>query len=134
VDYIFNNYWKQVVSSAGAFSLRITGTFWIVYNILLSRLLVKSAMRFVANDIHYHVPQYGPRWYSFGLVIRLFFTSFSISIFLESVHIVCDHFLSKVTTRSSHTDYLFNSIAMHISLTDAKYLDTIENECVGRLN
>ncbi|KAG0321998.1 Nucleoporin NDC1 [Linnemannia gamsii] len=95
VDYIFNNYWKQVVSSAGAFSLRITGTFWIVYNILLSRLLVKSAMRFVANDIHYHVPQYGPRWYSFGLVIRLFFTSFSISIFLESVHIVCDHFLSK---------------------------------------
>ncbi|KAF9154874.1 Nucleoporin NDC1 [Linnemannia schmuckeri] len=95
VDYIFNNYWKQVVSSAGAFSLRITGAFWIVYNILLSRLLVNSAMRFVADDILYHAPQYGPRWYSLGLVIRLFFTSFSISIFLESVHLVCDHFLSK---------------------------------------
>ncbi|KAG0288473.1 Nucleoporin NDC1 [Linnemannia gamsii] len=95
VDYIFNNYWKQVVSSAGAFSLRITGTFWIVYNILLSRLLVNSAMRFTTDDILYHAPQYGPRWYSFGLATRLFFTSFSISIFLESVHLVCDHFLSK---------------------------------------
>ncbi|KAF8933654.1 Nucleoporin NDC1 [Haplosporangium gracile] len=95
VDYIFNNYWKQVISSAGAFSLRITGAFWIVYNILLSRLLVNSAMRFVADDILYHAPQYGPRWYSLGLAIRLFFTSFSISIFLESVHLVCDHFLSK---------------------------------------
>ncbi|KAF9140671.1 Nucleoporin NDC1 [Mortierella sp. GBA39] len=95
VDYIFNNYWKQVVSSAGAFSLRITGAFWIVYNILLSRVLVNSAMRFVADDILYHAPQYGPRWYSLGLAIRLFFTSFSISIFLESVHLVCDHFLPK---------------------------------------
>ncbi|OAQ34698.1 hypothetical protein K457DRAFT_28086 [Linnemannia elongata AG-77] len=95
VDYIFNNYWKQVVSSAGAFSLRITGAFWIVYNILLSRLLVNTAMRFVADDILYHAPQYGPRWYSLGLAIRLFFTSFSISIFLESIHLVCDHFLSK---------------------------------------
>ncbi|KAG0379103.1 Nucleoporin NDC1 [Mortierella sp. AD032] len=95
VDYIFNNYWKQVVSNAGEFSLRITGAFWIVYNIVLSRLLVNSAMRFVADDILYHAPQYGPRWYSLGLAIRLLLTSFSISVFLESVHLVCDHFLAK---------------------------------------
>ncbi|KAF9122166.1 Nucleoporin NDC1 [Mortierella sp. 14UC] len=95
VDYIFNNYWKRVVSNAGEFSFRITGVFWIVYNFVLSRVLVNSAMRFVADDILYHAPQYGPRWYSLGLAIRLFLTSFSISIFLESVHLVCDHFLSK---------------------------------------
>ncbi|KAF9933561.1 Nucleoporin NDC1 [Linnemannia zychae] len=94
-NYIFNNYWKQAVSSATTFSMRITGTFWIVYNILLSRILINIAMRFVADDIVYYAPQYGPRWYSIGLATRLFFTSFSISIFLESVHLVCDHFLSK---------------------------------------
>ncbi|KAF9088678.1 Nucleoporin NDC1 [Mortierella sp. GBA35] len=95
VDYIFNNYWKQVFSISGKLAFKTTGAFWIIYNIIFSRVLVNSAMRFVADEILYHAPQYGPRWYSFGLMTRLFFTSLSISVFLDSVHLVCDHFLAK---------------------------------------
>jgi hypothetical protein len=53
-------------------------------------------MRFAAEDILYHAPKYGPRWYSIGLALRLFITSFSFAVFTESVHILCDHFLTKV--------------------------------------
>ncbi|KAI1310227.1 Nucleoporin NDC1 [Mortierella claussenii] len=103
VEHIFNNYWKGVVKKAGHFASRLTFTFWFGYNILLSRFLVNTAMRFSTDDILYHAPQYDPRWYSLGLALRLFITSFSIVAFMESVHILCDQFLTKkmnVTTTS----------------------------------
>ncbi|KAF9430131.1 Nucleoporin NDC1 [Entomortierella beljakovae] len=94
VEHIFNNYRKEALKKSFRFAVRLTAAFWVVYNILLSRILVNMAMKFVAEDISYHSPQYGPRWYSIGLAIRLFFTAFSISVFMESVQILCDHFLS----------------------------------------
>ncbi|KAF9940330.1 Nucleoporin NDC1 [Modicella reniformis] len=103
VEYIFNHYWKGVVKKSARFAYRLTAMFWFGYNILLSRFLLSMAMRFAAEDILYHVPQYGPRWYSIGLALRLFITSFSLAVFAESVHTLCDHFLTKrvsVTTTS----------------------------------
>ncbi|KAF8928387.1 Nucleoporin NDC1 [Dissophora ornata] len=95
VEHIFNNYWKGVVKKSARLASRFTVYFWFGYNILLSRFLVRTAMRFAAEEILYHVPQYGPRWYHIGLPLRLFFTSFSMAVFAESVHILCDHFLTK---------------------------------------
>ncbi|ORZ10275.1 nucleoporin protein Ndc1-Nup [Lobosporangium transversale] len=103
VDHIFNNYRKGVIKKSARFAYRLTLIFWFSYNILLSRFLVNMAMRLAAEDILYHAPQYGPRWYSIGLALRLFFTAFSIAAFMESVHLLCDQFLSKkmnVTARS----------------------------------
>ncbi|KAG0197320.1 Nucleoporin NDC1 [Mortierella sp. GBA30] len=95
IKYIYTNYWTRVISKAAWLSSRITAAFWVGYNILLSRFLVNTAMRLVAEDIIYHAPQYGPRWYSIGLATRLFVTSFSVVVFLESVHLVCDYFLAQ---------------------------------------
>ncbi|KAG0052907.1 Nucleoporin NDC1 [Gryganskiella cystojenkinii] len=105
VDYVFTRYWESVVKKSIRFSARLAAGFWIIYNFFLGRLFVKLAMRFVAEDIMYHAPQYGPRWYSFGLAIRLFITSLSLSVFLESVHLVCQHFLTtKMSVTASSID------------------------------
>ncbi|KAG0370169.1 Nucleoporin NDC1 [Gamsiella multidivaricata] len=95
VEYIFSHYWKGAVKKSARFAFKLTSAFWFGYNIFLSRFLVNSAMRLVAEDILYHAPQYGPRWYSIGLATRLYFTSFSIAVFMESIHILCDQFLAK---------------------------------------
>ncbi|KAG0230293.1 Nucleoporin NDC1 [Mortierella sp. GBA43] len=103
VEHVFNHYWKGVVKKSARFAYQLTTKFWLVYNIILSRFLINMAMRFAAEDILYHAPQYGPRWYSIGLALRLFITSFSLAVFAESVHVLCDHFLAKrmsVTTMS----------------------------------
>ncbi|KAF9353822.1 Nucleoporin NDC1 [Mortierella sp. NVP85] len=102
-EHVFNHYWKGVVKKSARFAYQLTTRFWFGYNILLSRFLIRMAMRFAAEDILYHAPKYGPRWYSIGLALRLFITSFSFAVFTESVHILCDHFLTKrmnVTTAS----------------------------------
>ncbi|KAF9102501.1 Nucleoporin NDC1 [Mortierella sp. AM989] len=105
VEHVFNNYWKGAVKKSARLASRFTFTFWFGYNILLSRFLLNMTMRFVADEILFHAPQYGPRWYSIRLAIRLFITSFSISVFTESVHILCDHFLSlKMDASASSVD------------------------------
>ncbi|KAG0248617.1 Nucleoporin NDC1 [Mortierella polycephala] len=95
VEHIFNNYWERVFSRSARFSFRLTAAFWVGYNILLSRFLVNMSMRLVSEEILYHAPQYGPRWYSLGLAIRLFSMSFSITAFAESIHLLCDHILTR---------------------------------------
>jgi len=96
VDYVFTHYHKNVVKRSVLLSARFAAAFWVIYNLFFGRLLVSMAMRFVAEDIQYHAPQYGPRWYSFGLAIRLFLTALPITMFMESVHLVCQHFLTMV--------------------------------------
>ncbi|KAF9583147.1 Nucleoporin NDC1 [Lunasporangiospora selenospora] len=95
VEYIYGNFQKKALTKAWSFSWRMATYFWIVYNILLSRPLVNMAMRFVSEDIRYHAPQYGPRWYSVGLAIELLLASVSISIFFETLHLLCDRILTK---------------------------------------
>ncbi|GJJ75834.1 nucleoporin NDC1 [Entomortierella parvispora] len=105
VDYVFTHYRKKVVKRSLLFSARFATAFWIIYNFFFGRLLVSMAMRFVAEDIQYHAPQYGPRWYSFGLAFRLFLTSLPITMFMESVHLVCQHFLTmRMNVTSSSVD------------------------------
>ncbi|KAF9965576.1 Nucleoporin NDC1 [Mortierella alpina] len=105
IKFVHTNYWTHVVCQAVWFSSRMTAAFWIGYNILLSRFLVNIAMRLASEDILYHAPQYGPRWYSIGLATRLFFSSFSLAVFFESVHLLCDHFLvQKMNVTASSVD------------------------------
>lgn len=96
VDYVFTHYNKNVIKRSVLFSARFAAGFWVIYNFFFGRLLVSMAMRFVVEDIQYHAPQYGPRWYSLGLAIRLFLTALPITMFMESVHLVCQHFLTMV--------------------------------------
>ncbi|KAG0315476.1 Nucleoporin NDC1 [Dissophora globulifera] len=95
VDFIFVNYWKGVVKKSASFAWTFAYRFWFSYNIIFSRFMIRLARRFAAEDIYSHLPQYGPRWYHFSLFFRLFLTAFSLSMFTESVHILCDHFLTK---------------------------------------
>ncbi|KAF9418610.1 Nucleoporin NDC1 [Podila epigama] len=93
-DHLRNNF-REIISKSWTFAAKFTSIFWIVYNIFLSRFLIRIAMRLVAEDILYHIAQYGPRWYSIKLASRLFWGTFVTTALLESVHAICDQFLSK---------------------------------------
>ncbi|KAF9998568.1 Nucleoporin NDC1 [Entomortierella chlamydospora] len=105
VEHIFNNYWKGAIKKSARMASRVTVAFWFGYNIILSRILMNMATGFTVEEIRFHAPQYGPRWYSIRLAFRLFITSFTISVFTESLQILCDHFLSlKMNATASSVD------------------------------
>ncbi|KAG0339340.1 Nucleoporin NDC1 [Podila humilis] len=77
------------------FAWRFTSSFWIVYNLFFSPILITLTMRFVPEEILYHMPQYGPRFYSIKLACRLIWNTTISTALLEAVHTLCDQFLSK---------------------------------------
>ncbi|KAG0087030.1 Nucleoporin NDC1 [Podila epicladia] len=82
---------KKSMLFAGVF----TSAFWIVYNIFWSPIAIRVVMKFIATDVLYHSSRHGPRWWSIGLAFRLFWNTFITTALLESVHAICDQFLSK---------------------------------------
>lgn len=86
----------HIAKKSALFASFFTVLFWFGYNIFLSPILIRMAMNFIAKDVLYHSPQHGPRWWSIGLAFRLFWNTLITTALLESVHAICDQFLSKV--------------------------------------
>ncbi|KAI9240731.1 MAG: nucleoporin protein Ndc1-Nup [Podila humilis] len=85
----------HIGKKSALFASIFTVLFWFGYNIFLSPILIRMAMKFIAKDVLYHSSQHGPRWWSIDLAFRLFWNTFITTALLESVHAICDQFLSK---------------------------------------
>ncbi|KAG0324536.1 Nucleoporin NDC1 [Podila horticola] len=65
------------------------------FTMYISPIAIRVVMKFIATDVLYHSSRHGPRWWSIGLAFRLFWNTLITTALLESVHAICDQFLSK---------------------------------------